>query len=135
MARRVTEKQLANLRPVKTLTKERAKMIGSLGGKKAHENIKKKKMLSQIYADFLINSHFVKLGKKETELTPEEIVFKGVIKAILSGSSATGTILKEIADRTEGPSSAGGDATRDALNHFDALKLGLQNKTTKDGEE
>jgi hypothetical protein len=63
--------------------------------------------MSQLYADFLVKSHIVKIGKKETELTPEEIINRAIIGNINKyGTSASVQMLKEIADRTEGISSA-----------------------------
>jgi hypothetical protein len=133
----VTPKQKANLRPKLISSTEEAKRLGRLGGIANAKAVKEKKTYSKILADYLVQNHKVKIGKKEIDLTPEEIIFRGVTKAILSGSSATASILTVAADRTEGPSGGGSEGSKKDADLLGSL-LGVspnESKTNKDGEE
>lgn len=111
-----------NILPHRIKTSERAREIGRLGGLKYGENNRKKKFLSQMYADFLIQNHKVKVRKKEIEMTPEEIIFMSIIGNLKAhGTSASVAMLKEIADRTEGTSGYGGENTKKDADLLGAL--------------
>ena len=73
-------------------TKETAKKIGSLGGIKTAENRQKKKILSDIYAEYLAKANGV---DGYTDI-------KDVISTVLDrGDSASVSMLKEIREATE----------------------------------
>lgn len=107
----LNENSLKNLKPTKKgeLSTERAKILGAKGGKKTGELKKQKRLMSQIYADFLAKKHNVTLfdmkkkGFVELENATTDEYLGTVMNNILSraDSSSVG-ILKEIAERTEG---------------------------------
>lgn len=79
-----------NLRP---LTKELAREVGAKGGRKKAENAAKRKLLSDIYADYLAKANGV---DGYTDI-------KDVISAVLErGDSASVSMMKEIREATEG---------------------------------
>jgi len=97
----------------KITTSEEARKRGRNGGIASGKARLKKKFLSQMYADFLIQNHKVKVRKKDVEMTPEEIINMAIIGNLRSyGTSASVAMLKELADRTEGTAGAGGEATK-----------------------
>lgn len=104
-----------NLRPIplNKRSKEERFKIQSMGGKAAAVANKKRKLFKEIYAEFLVKNHKVKLGKKEVEMTADEIINAAVMKTLNTGSSATVAMLKEMADRTEGTVGSSDAAKKD----------------------
>ena len=95
-----------------------------MGGKASQAKQKEKKLMSQILADYLVKTHRVKIGKKEIDLTADQIIDKGISRAILSGSNATVGMIKEIREGT------GDKGTQEATAHVKHLiiltRYGLQ---------
>lgn len=91
-----------NLRPRKHLSKEEAKRIGSIGGKKSVESRRKKKLMTNVYGDYLAKKFDVKLGGGEKKVDGEEFVHMVVTKVLTAGGSAAVSMLKEIREATQG---------------------------------
>ena len=86
------KKRKGNVQNLIPLTTERAREIGAKGGQKFAENLKKKKALSDIYADYLAKANGV---DGYTDI-------KDVISTVLErGDSASVSMLKEIREATE----------------------------------
>jgi c-di-AMP phosphodiesterase-like protein len=95
----VTDKQKANLVP---LTTDKAREIGSKGGKASVEAKRKKKLMSQIYGDLLADQYDVKIDGKTQKIDGDKFV-KTIARDVLmrrDGSSVS--MLKEIREATEG---------------------------------
>ena len=92
----------SNLIPLSERSEEDKKRITSMGGKARAKAIQRRKFLSQIYAEMLEDNYEVEVSEDvKKKLTSEEF-FKYVAKGILLRcDAASGTMLKEIADRTE----------------------------------
>ncbi len=103
--------RLKNLKPTKKgeLSTEKAKIMGAKGGKKSGEVKKQKRLMSQIYADFLAKKHNVTLFDmnqkafvKLDDVTSDEYLGKVMNNILSRADGASVGILKEIAERTEG---------------------------------
>ena len=69
---------------------------------KRKENNAKKKLMSQIYAEFLEKEYNVRQGDKERKLTGAELVNECMKKIIARGDSASVSMMKELREGTEG---------------------------------
>lgn len=69
---------------------------------KRKENNAKKKLMSQIYAEFLEKEYNVRQGDKERKLTGAELVNECMKKIIARGDSASVSLMKEVREGTEG---------------------------------
>jgi hypothetical protein len=89
---------------LKALTTEKAREIGQKGGKKSVESRREKKLMSQIYGEFLAEKFKARdtITGKEVEMTGASYL-ASVIKKILSrNDSAAVSLMKEIREATEG---------------------------------
>lgn len=97
-----------NLVSLKDMTAEKQREITSAGGKASVAARRRKKLLSQIYADMLAADYDVKVIDEKTglpvtrKLTAEEY-FSMVSRTILErGDAASGSHMREIREATEG---------------------------------
>lgn len=88
-----------NLRPC---TPENARERQLKAAKKRKENNAKKKLMSQIYAEFLEKEYNVRLGDKERKLTGAELVNEVMRKVLARGDSASVSLMREVREGTEG---------------------------------
>ena len=88
-----------NLTP---FTSDNAKEMQRKGAEKRKENNAKKKLMSQIYAEFLEREYNVRQGDKERKLTGAELVNECMKKIIARGDSASVSLMKEVREGTEG---------------------------------
>lgn len=88
-----------NLKPC---TKENARERQLKSAEKRKENNAKKKLMSQIYAEFLEKEYNVRQGDKERKLTGAELVNECMKKIIARGDSASVSMMKELREGTEG---------------------------------
>ena len=88
-----------NLTP---FTSDNAKEMQRKGAEKRKENNAKKKLMSQIYAEFLEKEYNVRQGDKERKLTGAELVNECMKKIIARGDSASVSMMKELREGTEG---------------------------------
>lgn len=89
-----------NLKPVRT--KEEAKERGANGGKKSGEARRKKKLMSQIYAEFLTEKFAVNVDGKKQDMTGEKLINSVVKKVLISGGAPAVSLMKEMREATEG---------------------------------
>ena len=69
---------------------------------KRKENNAKKKLMSQIYAEFLEKEYNVRQGDKERKLTGAELVNECMKKIIARGDSASVYLMREVRETIEG---------------------------------
>ena len=88
-----------NLRPC---TPENARERQLKSAQKRKENNERKKLLSEMYADFLADEYSVKRDGETKKISGTEYV-KTIVKAIVNrGDSSSVAMLKEIREATEG---------------------------------
>jgi hypothetical protein len=90
-----------NLKPC---TKENARERQLKSAAKRKENNAKKKLMSQIYADFLEKEYEVKVGNGTKKISGSELVNEAMKKIMARGDSSTVSLLKEVREGTEGTS-------------------------------
>jgi len=83
-------------------TPETARERQLKSAEKRKENNAKKKLMSQIYAEFLEKEYNVRQGDKERKLTGSELVNECMKKIIATGGSPAVSLLKELREATEG---------------------------------
>ena len=88
-----------NLTP---FTSDNAKEMQRKGAEKRKENNAKKKLMSQIYAEFLEKEYNVRQGDKERKLTGAELVNECMKKIIARGDSASVSLMREVRECIEG---------------------------------
>jgi len=91
-----------NLVPIKTLSNDEAKKRGSKGGKASVVARREKKLMSQIYGEFLAERFKVRVDGKDQEITGADLVGR-VVKTVLNeGGAPAVSLMKEIREATEG---------------------------------
>lgn len=88
-----------NLKPC---TPENARERQLKSAEKRKENNAKKKLMSQIYAEFLEKEYNVRQGDKERKLTGAELVNECMKKIIARGDSASVSLMREVRETIEG---------------------------------
>ena len=88
-----------NLTP---FTSDNAKEMQRKGAEKRKENNAKKKLMSQIYAEFLEKEYNVRQGDKERKLTGAELVNECMKKIIARGDSSSVSLMTELRKALEG---------------------------------
>lgn len=94
-----------NLRP-RVLTTDEASVIGSKGGKASVKARREKKLLSQIYAEFLAEEFDINIDGDRKRITGQKLVNQVVKKIIIAGGSPAVSMLREIREGTEGNKTA-----------------------------
>jgi len=69
---------------------------------KRKENNAKKKLMSQIYAEFLEKEYEVKVGDGKKKISGAELVNEVMRRVLARGDSSSVSLLKEIREGTEG---------------------------------
>ena len=87
---------------LKPCTPENARERQLKSAEKRKENNAKKKLMSQIYAEFLEKEYNVRQGDKERKLTGAELVNECMKKIIARGDSASVSLMREVREATEG---------------------------------
>lgn len=88
-----------NLTP---FTSDNAKEMQRKGAEKRKENNAKKKLMSQIYAEFLEREYSVKVAEGTKKITGAELVNEAMKKIIARGDSSSVSLCREIREATEG---------------------------------
>ena len=83
-------------------TPETARERQLKSAEKRKENNAKKKLMSQIYAEFLEKEYNVRQGDKERKLTGAELVNECMKKIIARGDSSSVSLMTEIRKAMEG---------------------------------
>lgn len=117
-----------NEKNLRTPTSEEARAMQRKGAEKRKENNAKKKLMSQIYAEFLEKEYNVRQGDKERKLTGAELVNECMKKIIARGDSSSVSLMTEIRKAMEGDKvnlegnvKAEMQTTEDRLKIFDEL--------------
>ena len=96
------EKHTENLIPLNKRTKEEQRAIASLGGKKSQVVQKEKKLLSNLYAEFLAKEHEIDIDGIPMKISGMDLVNQVAMKVLSKGDSSSVSMLKEIREATEG---------------------------------
>jgi hypothetical protein len=96
-----------NLNPVKS--KKEARERGRKGGIRSGEVKREKKLMSQIYGDFLAERFKVRIDGKDEQITGEKLVNRVVKQVLISGGPGAVSLMKEIREATEGSRITGAD--------------------------
>ena len=117
-----------NMQNLRTPSTEEAREMQKKSAEKRKENNAKKKLMSQIYAEFLEKEYNVRQGDKERKLTGAELVNECMKKIIARGDSASVSMMKELREGTEGSKinlsgtvKAEMESTEDRLKIFESL--------------
>lgn len=103
-----TDKQRKNLVSLADRTQEEREEIARLGGIKSGEVKREKKLMSQILADYLQKEHEVVLRDDEgavidrEKISADELIQRTVTEIMNRGDSASASMIKTIAEITEG---------------------------------
>ena len=93
---------MANEQNLKPFTSENAKEMQLKGAEKRKENNAKRKLLSELYADFLEEEFEIKEGETKRKISGAEYC-KLIAKTVLKRSdSSSVAMLREIRESTEG---------------------------------
>ena len=93
---------MSNENNLRTPTTDEAKEMQKKSAEKRKENNAKKKLMSQIYAEFLEKEYNVRQGDKERKLTGAELVNECMKKIIARGDSSSVSLMREVREATEG---------------------------------
>lgn len=88
-----------NLTP---FTSDNAKEMQRKGAEKRKENNAKKKLMSQIYAEFLEREYEVKAGEGKRKLSGAELVNEVMRKVLARSDSSSVSLMREIRSCLEG---------------------------------
>lgn len=88
-----------NLTP---FTSDNAKEMQRKGAEKRKENNAKKKLMSQIYAEFLEKEYNVRTEKGEKKLSGSEFVNEAMKKIIARSDSSSVSLMREMRETLEG---------------------------------
>ena len=88
-----------NLTP---FTSDNAKEMQRKGAEKRKENNAKKKLMSQIYAEFLEKEYSVKVAEGTKKITGAELVNEAMKKIIARGDSSSVSLMTELRKALEG---------------------------------
>ena len=120
--------KVENLKP---FTKENAKEMQLKGAEKRKENNAKRKLLSELYADFLEEEFEIKEGESKRKISGAEYC-KLIAKKVLNRSdSSSVAMLREIRESTEGSKMQLSGEVNTTLNLSQEERLKLFEEITK----
>ena len=109
-----------NLTP---FTSDNAKEMQRKGAEKRKENNAKKKLMSQIYAEFLEKEYNVKVGDKNKKITGADLCNESIKAIIARRDSSSVSMLREIRESTEGQKiNLSGELKTEIMNSEERLK-------------
>ena len=101
-ARSFTGEYMSNESNLRTPTSEEAKAMQKKSAEKRKENNAKRKLLSELYADFLEEEFEIKEGESKRKISGAEYC-KLIAKKVLNrGDSSSVAMLREVREATEG---------------------------------
>ena len=116
---------------LRTPTTDEAKEMQKKSTEKRKENNAKKKLMSQIYAEFLEKEYEIKVGDGKKKLSGSDFVNECMKRIIARGDSASVSMMKELREGTEGSKinlsgtvKAEMETTEDRIKLFDELMGG-----------
>ena len=93
---------MSNENNLRTPTSEEAKEMQKKSAEKRKENNAKKKLMSQIYAEFLEREYEVKAGEGKRKISGAELVNEVMRKVLARSDSSSVSLMREIREGTEG---------------------------------
>ena len=87
---------------LRTPTSEEAKEMQKKSAEKRKENNAKKKLMSQIYAEFLEKEYNIKTAEGTKKISGAELCNEAMKKIMARGDSSTVSLMKELREGTEG---------------------------------
>ena len=91
-----------NEQNLRTPTTDEAKEMQKKSAEKRKENNAKKKLMSQIYAEFLEKEYSVKVAEGTKKITGAELVNEAMKKIIARGDSSSVSLMREVRECIEG---------------------------------
>lgn len=91
-----------NEQNLRTPTSEEARAMQRKGAEKRKKNNAKKKLMSQIYAEFLEREYDVKVGEGKRKISGSELVNEAMKKILVRGDNSTIALMKEVRETLEG---------------------------------
>ena len=105
-------------------TPENARERQLKSAEKRKENTAKKKLMSQIYAEFLEREYEVKAGEGKRKLSGAELVNEVMRKVLARSDSSSVSLMREIREGTEGTKmQLSGEVTTKLETQEDRIKL------------
>ena len=112
-----------NEQNLRTPTSEEARAMQRKGAEKRKENNAKKKLMSQIYAEFLEKEYNVKVGDKNKKITGADLCNESIKAIIARRDSSSVSMLREIRESTEGQKiNLSGELKTEIMNSEERLK-------------
>lgn len=109
---------------LKPCTPENARERQLKSAEKRKENNAKKKLMSQIYAEFLEREYEVKAGEGKRKLSGAELVNEVMRKVLARSDSSSVSLMREIREGTEGTKmQLSGEVTTKLESPEDRIKL------------
>ena len=93
---------MSNENNLRTPTSKEAKEMQKKSAEKRKENNAKKKLMSQIYAEFLEREYEVKAGEGKRKISGAELVNEVMRKVLARSDSSSVSLMREIREGTEG---------------------------------
>lgn len=91
-----------NEQNLRTPTTDEAKEMQKKSVEKRKENTEKRKLMSQIYAEFLEKEYNVKTAEGTKKISGAELCNEAMKKIMARGDSSTVSLMKELREGTEG---------------------------------
>ena len=115
---------MSNENNLRTPTSEEAKEMQKKSAEKRKENNAKKKLMSQIYAEFLEREYEVKAGEGKRKISGAELVNEVMRKVLARSDSSSVSLMREIREGTEGTKmQLSGEVTAKLETQEDRIKL------------
>ena len=119
---------MSNESNLRTPTSEEAKAMQKKSAEKRKENTEKRKLMSQIYAEFLEKEYNVKTAEGTKKISGAELCNEAMKKIMARGDSSTVSLMKELREGTEGSKinlsgnvSTGMETTEERIKAYEAL--------------
>ena len=123
---------MSNESNLRTPTSEEAKAMQKKSAEKRKENNAKRKLLSELYADFLEEEFEIKEGEKGTRKISGAEYCKLIAKKVLNrGDSSSVAMLREVREATEGSKMQLSGEVNTTLNLSQEERLKLFEEITK----
>ena len=122
---------MSNENNLRTPTTDEAKEMQKKSAEKRKENNAKKKLMSQIYAEFLEREYEVKAGEGKRKLSGAELVNEVMRKVLARSDSSSVSLMREIREGTEGSKMQLSGEVNTTLNLSQEERLKLFEEITK----
>lgn len=122
---------MSNENNLRTPTSKEAKEMQKKSAEKRKENNAKKKLMSQIYAEFLEREYEVKAGEGKRKLSGAELVNEVMRKVLARSDSSSVSLMREIREGTEGSKMQLSGEVNTTLNLSQEERLKLFEEITK----